>query len=219
MEPARAGPGSIQIEGNFLKPGPGSHWSFCQKFDWASTTQKIGPKIGISQFNSKYFSKFRMESVQPQLFFAQFVLGRFNPIVFRLICGFSRLKSEHFFKIRFEPAQSFACHNHDWAGSIQIMFHKKRKTKWKKAKKREKTILEYIHTLYGLWLMASDARRLRARGLKPLCLPRARLAPVWDSFLGPTWLIGVHHPLSPVIKLGIRHPRKKERCDVYERGR
>ena len=34
---------------------------------------------------------------------------------------------------------------------------------------------------------------------------------VRDSFLGSMWFINVHHSLSPVIKLGIRHPRKKEK--------
>jgi len=41
------------------------------------------------------------------------------------------------------------------------------------------------------------------------------LATVWESLLGPTWFIRLgcaseHHSHSPVIKLGIRHPRKKE---------
>ena len=28
--------------------------------------------------------------------------------------------------------------------------------------------------------------------------------PVWDRFLGPKWLIGCGHPLSPVIRLGLK---------------
>jgi len=31
--------------------------------------------------------------------------------------------------------------------------------------------------------------------------------------VGAWRLIGAHQPLSPVIKLSIRHPRKKEKCE------
>ena len=35
---------------------------------------------------------------------------------------------------------------------------------------------------------------------------------IWDSFLGPTWSIEFSPPaFSPVIRLGLRDPRKKER--------
>jgi len=34
------------------------------------------------------------------------------------------------------------------------------------------------------------------------------------NFWGPTWL-GAHHLLSPAIKLGPRHPRKKEKRTAW----
>ena len=37
-----------------------------------------------------------------------------------------------------------------------------------------------------------------------------RSATVRDCFFGPTCLLGAHHTLSPVIKLGIHHPIKNE---------
>jgi len=72
-------------------------------------------------------------------------------------------------------------------------------------------------TPYRLWrLWPKDACQPTVGTLWTI-LPTSRVGlknrstPVPDRLLGTTWWLEAHQPLSPVIKLGIRHPRKKER--------
>ena len=46
---------------------------------------------------------------------------------------------------------------------------------------------------------------------KKIAKRTSKLGRLLDGLLGPTWLFGCSPPAGPVIRLGLRHPRKKER--------